>query len=170
MSTILAEVEVAELKSMTPAYELVQASSWKRFANYVVDLVFLYMIMFFWGVIIALASPEVLESIDESENVFGSFADRIIGLLVYGLVMSLIEAIFQGKSIGKFITGTKAVNANGSTISFGKAFARGFSRAVPFNAFSALGNPCYPWHDKWTDTYVIDEKATRRHNEMLRSN
>jgi uncharacterized RDD family membrane protein YckC len=72
--------------------------------------------------------------------------------------------VFRGKSIGKLITGTKAVNEDGSDISFGKAFARGFSRAVPFDAFSALGDPSYPWHDKWTNTYVIDEKQTRLHN------
>jgi hypothetical protein len=31
---------------------------------------------------------------------------------------------------------------------------------VPFEAFSALGTPSYPWHDKWTRTVVIDEKAS----------
>ncbi len=167
---MLAETKILDGYTAVPAYELVQASSGKRFANYLIDLVFLYMIMFFWGIIIVLVSPTILESIDKSESILGSFADRIIGLFLYGLVMSLIEAIFQGKSIGKFITGTKAINADGTAIGFDKAFARGFARAVPFNAFSALGKPCYPWHDRWTGTYVIDEKATRRHNELLRYN
>jgi hypothetical protein len=33
-------------------------------------------------------------------------------------------------------------------------------RLVPFEQFSALGSPSYPWHDRWTKTIVIDEKLT----------
>jgi uncharacterized RDD family membrane protein YckC len=75
---------------------------------------------------------------------------------MYGAYMAIIEGIFKGRSIGKFITGTKAVNEDGSNISFTTAIARGFSRIVPFEPFSALGSPSYPWHDKWNKTYVID--------------
>jgi uncharacterized RDD family membrane protein YckC len=81
--------------------------------------------------------------------------------------MSLIEAMFRGKSIGKLITGTKAVNEDGSDISFAKAFERGLARMVPFEAFSALGEPSYPWHDKWTKTFVIDEKEMRKQNDRM---
>jgi uncharacterized RDD family membrane protein YckC len=79
-------------------------------------------------------------------------------MLMYSVYMALVETIFRGRSIGKFITGTKAVNEDGSSISFTTALARGFARIVPFEAFSALGNPSYPWHDKWCRTYVIDIK------------
>ncbi len=84
--------------------------------------------------------------------------DRIITLLLYGLFMGTIEAITKGRSLGKLITKTKAVNEDGTSISVSTAFTRGLSRAVPFNSFSALGNPPHPWHDKWTKTYVIDIK------------
>ncbi len=76
--------------------------------------------------------------------------------------MFVIEAAFKGKSLGKLITGTRAVNEDGTNVTVKAAFFRGLSRAVPFNAFSALGNPTYPWHDKWTKTYVIDERESNR--------
>jgi uncharacterized RDD family membrane protein YckC len=84
----------------------------------------------------------------------------LISLIFYALYMGLVEGVFKGKSLGKLITGTKAVNMDGSKISFATAFARGCSRAVPFCVFSAFGTPCYPWQDKWTNTLVIDEKKS----------
>jgi len=30
--------------------------------------------------------------------------------------------------------------------------------AIPFNPLSALGSPCSPWHDRWSQTMVIEEK------------
>jgi len=35
---------------------------------------------------------------------------------------------------------------------------RSLSRLVPFDAFSFLGNYARGWHDKWSNTWVIDEK------------
>ena len=166
---MLTENEIAQPADDNNTYQLVQASSGKRFANYLIDMVFFYLVVIFWIIILSLVYPSIQDSFDENDNLFGAFADRIIGLLLYALLMSLVEAIFRGKSVGKLITGTKAVNEDGSDISFSTAFARGFSRAVPFNAFSALGHPCYPWHDKWTRTFVIDEKANRLYNKQLKS-
>jgi uncharacterized RDD family membrane protein YckC len=167
---MLTETETLQHTYAAPVTELVQASSGKRFANYLIDLIFFYLIFVFWGIIIAIVSPETLDSFDDDSSPFGSFGERVLSMIAYAVIMSLIEGIFRGKSIGKLITGTKAVNADGTDISFGKAFGRGFARAVPFDAFSALGSPCYPWHDKWNDTYVIDEKQTRELNQQIRNN
>src|SRR5690606_37410582 len=87
---------------------------------------------------------------------------RLVVLLFYGAYMGLIEAMFKGRSLGKLITGTIAVNEDGSRISALTAFLRGLSRAVPFNVFSALGSPCYPWHDKRNKTYVVEYKDLNR--------
>ena len=60
------------------------------------------------------------------------------------------------------MNGTRAVNEDGTRITFKTALLRSLSRLVPFEAFSALGaNPPYPWHDRWTGTYVIDETQSR---------
>jgi uncharacterized RDD family membrane protein YckC len=142
-----------------PEYHLVQASSGKRFANYIIDLVVFYGLVFVSGIVIALVNPVAIESINDDDIGF-NLLDRLLGLVLYGIYMFAIEAIFKGKSLGKLITGTRAVNEDGSNVSPKAALLRGLSRAVPFNAFSALGNPAYPWHDKWTKTYVIDEKES----------
>ncbi len=142
-------------------YHLSQASSLKRFANYIIDLLSFYAVATTVGVIIALVNPSFIEAL-ENENPGLNIVERLISLLLYGLYMFAIEAIFKGKSLGKLITGTRAVNEDGTNVSLKAAFLRGLSRAVPFNALSALGNPPYPWHDRWTKTYVIDEVASNR--------
>jgi uncharacterized RDD family membrane protein YckC len=128
-----------------------RATTVKRFANYLIDLVVSYIIAF--GVIITLRfiNPELLNGFDE-------LSGRLIFLLIYGVVMCITEAMSNGRSLGKLITGTRAVNANGSNITFQKVFIRNMVRAIPFIAFSALGRPCAPWHDLWSDTIVIEEK------------
>jgi uncharacterized RDD family membrane protein YckC len=138
----------------------VRASTGKRFANYLIDLIVFYFLFFAVGVVIAIISPSTLDSIPEDDFSF-NIMDRLLSVILYAIYMSLVETILKGKSVGKFITGTRAINLDGSRITTGKAFARGFSRAVPFCVFSAFGNPCNPWQDSWTDTMVVDEKLSR---------
>jgi uncharacterized RDD family membrane protein YckC len=134
-----------------------RSSAGKRLANYLIDLVLFYVLLFMLGFILALVSPTFVGIVTNQRSDFG-LLDRFITLLLYAVYMSVIEALFHGKSLGKLITKTKAVNQDGSQISTAKAFERGFSRAVPFCVFSALGNPSNPWQDRWTNTMVINEK------------
>jgi uncharacterized RDD family membrane protein YckC len=133
--------------------EYCRASTSKRFANYIIDLIAFYLAAIFLVFVLEMLKPGIISN----ANIDG-FADRLISLLLYGLVMFLVEAILQGKSLGKLITGTRAVNRNGGTPTLGQFLGRNFIRAVPFNAFSALGRPCKPWHDSGSGTIVIDEK------------
>ena len=134
-----------------------RASTGKRLANYLIDLVLFYVLLFLLGIVLALVSPSFTDFVTNDRPGFG-LLDRLITLLLYAVYMSIVEAVFHGKSLGKLITRTKAVNPDGSQISTAKAFERGFSRAVPFCAFSAFGDPCDPWQDRWTNTMVINEK------------
>jgi uncharacterized RDD family membrane protein YckC len=133
--------------------QLAQASSGKRLANYLIDLVSFYVFMYLFSYVL------VNLSYDLAVIIYGDgheIAGRLIVLVFYGMYMGLIEAVLKGRSIGKLITGTIAVNQDGSRINGQTALLRGLSRAVPFNALSALGSPCYPWHDKWNKTYVVN--------------
>jgi len=134
-----------------------RSSTGKRLANYLIDLVLFYVLLFMLGFILALLSPTFRELLIRMGSDFG-LLDRFITLLLYAVYMSAVEALFHGKSLGKLITKTKAVNLDGTQISTAAAFERGFSRAVPFCVFSALGNPCNPWQDKWTKTMVVNER------------
>jgi uncharacterized RDD family membrane protein YckC len=135
---------------------LVRATAGQRLANYIIDIIAFYVLMIVLGILIGLLAPSLLDSFETGPGF--SFIDRIVSLFLYALYMFAVEAIFKGKSLGKLITKTRAVNTDGSQINATKALQRGFSRAVPFCAFSALGTPCNPWQDSWTDTMVIDEK------------
>ena len=128
---------------------LQQAGSGKRFANYLIDLVVFYILA---GSLAAILMYRGVISSD-----IDPITDRIVTYILRGLFMGIVEAIFKGKTLGKLITRTRAVNEDGSPITAQTAFMRGLSRLVPFEAFSALGDPSYPWHDRWTNTYVIDE-------------
>ncbi|RYY70420.1 MAG: RDD family protein [Chitinophagaceae bacterium] len=140
---------------------LIRADAGKRFLNYIIDIVVFYILIFLIAILVAMIAPEALESfVEEDSSGDAAIGERLISLLLYGIYMGIIETIFKGKSIGKFITRTRAVNLDGSRISAGTAFGRGLSRAVPFAAFSAFGSPCNPWQDKWTNSMVIDEKQS----------
>lgn len=143
---------------LTSEVNLEMAASGKRLANYVIDLVTFYVVIFSLGIVIAIINPSFFDYVDDSPGM--ELLDRLITLILYGVYMGAVEAIFKGKTLGKVITGTRVVNEDGTPISTGTAFKRGIIRAIPFNAFSALGSPCYPWQDKWSDTYVIDEKKS----------
>lgn len=138
----------------------VRASTGKRFANYIIDMIAFYLVAFAIIMFIAVSSPTSIEDMVD-DNAGSQLIDRILFIVGYALFMSIVAALFKGKSLGKLITGTQAVNLDGSSISVGTAFGRGFSRAVPFCAFSAFGNPSNPWQDRWTDTMVIDQKLSR---------
>jgi uncharacterized RDD family membrane protein YckC len=137
----------------------VQASSGKRFGNYLIDVVFFYIVLIVLGIVWGLLSPSTIEMLDTDTEGFNPM-DKLLSMLLYGIILGLVEGIGKGKTLGKLITGTRAVNDDGSKITFSTGFVRGLARAVPFNAFSALGTPSYPWHDKWTNTLVIDEKLS----------
>jgi len=139
---------------------LVRATGGQRLANYLIDIASFYALFIILGIIIALVSPSTIVNLDTDTGGF-QLIDRLISLLLYAVYLGFAEAVLKGKTLGKLITGTRAVNLDGSKITASTAFSRGFSRAVPFCVFSALGSPCNPWQDKWTDTMVIDEKKSR---------
>lgn len=146
------ESHLSEFLELDLNYERV--SHMKRLGNYIVDLIGFYIMLFFVGIFLGLFFPAVID-VFSSEDFGFPFFENIVTLLLYALYMGASETIFNGRSLGKFVTGTRAVNLDGSAITGKTAFLRGLSRAVPFNAFSALGTPPNPWHDRWTDTMVV---------------
>lgn len=137
----------------------IRASAGKRFGNYIIDIIFFYVVFTVIVFLLALFMPESINYLLVNSS---EWAIQLIALIFYSILLSAIEALFNGKTLGKLLTGTRAVNLDGSSISVSTAFKRGFSRALPFCGFSALGSPCNPWQDSWTDTMVIDEKSTNK--------
>lgn len=131
-----------------------RVSHMKRLGNYIVDLIGFYILMFMLGIFMAYFLPALLPIILGDGSGL-SLWGNLFSLLIYAFYMGTLETIFKGRSFGKFLTGSRAVNLDGSNISAQTAFLRGLIRAIPFEAFSALGSPANPWHDKWTDTMVV---------------
>lgn len=140
--------------------QLIQAGHTKRLTNFLVDYLLINILFTFTKMILMLAAPEQTYIITEPVNEWQRLYDYLMLAVFYALYMGLVEAIFKGKSLGKLITGTRAVDMDGSAIGANTAFLRGLCRAVPFSTLSGLGLICYPWQDRWTSTLVIDEKLS----------
>ena len=85
------------------------------------------------------------------------YLDRLITAFFYALFMFLTEMISKGRSLGKLITGTMVVKEDGSLPTSTDFLKRNFSRIVPFDGLSFLGNR--GWHDSWSDTAVVKRKS-----------
>ena len=152
---------------------LMPTSKGKRFANYIIDWISFYIFIF--GSVIIIGGIMAIFDAESSLSFFQKFdnippiLDKIVTLFLYGFYMSMVEILFQGKSFGKFITKTRAVSWDGSKPTINQFVTRGFSRAVPFDGFSFLGDNSNGWHDKWSDTMVVDSSSLPLENFLLES-
>jgi len=139
-----------------PALHIVPANLVKRLANYFIDVIFFSFLLYIVLNIIAPFSPLANKFLTlKPETV--KLIDQLLLSFIYGLYMSVIESLLKGKTIGKYITGTRAVTENGLPISTQTAFVRGLIRIIPFEQLSAISFPPYPWHDRWSKSIVADE-------------
>jgi uncharacterized RDD family membrane protein YckC len=136
------------------------ATRWQRFVNWLIDnllmrfalsqltsLLVVYLLQTF--------SPEYIVSL--SENPWKLLLiGYIIYVVNYVLYYTVCEKAFKGYTLGKLVSGTRAIRTDGKELTFRDALLRSLSRLVPFEVFSGFGDP---WHDTWTNTWVI---RTRR--------
>lgn len=141
-------------------YHLVQASSGKRFVNYLVDRIIFYILFYMLALVLASLNIKIQVEVDPDSTGLALFS-ILIYVFAYALFMGLMEFAMKGKTIGKLLTGTRAVKEDGTHLELKDALLRGICRIIPFNIFSALGNTCYPWHDSISKTYVIDERQSQ---------
>lgn len=129
------------------------ASRGKRFANYLIDLVMYYILFFTITFIMGMAAPELVQNLESDIS-----ATLIIYLIAFSLMVgyyTLFEAYANGRTIGKMMTGTRAIKLDGTKLTPKDALLRSLSRLVPFEVFSGFG---VPWHDSWTNTTVVENK------------
>jgi uncharacterized RDD family membrane protein YckC len=141
-------------------YTYTQARADRRFGDYIIDRVLFYVAWKYWLVKYAVQVILFLRvPVDNSLALWTvSYVMAASTLVLY---LAAFESLTGGKTPGKYAMGTRAVNSDGSRITTTTAILRCLSRLTPFEAFSALGrNPPYPWHDRWTKTFVIVEKLS----------
>ena len=135
------------------------ASQWQRFFNFLIDNLLMrfglsYVTGTAVGVLLAYVAPGYVEKLAYDS---GKLDLLLLGYLVaifnYLIYYTICEKAFKGYTLGKLITGTRAIRDDGGELTFKDALLRSLSRLVPFETFSAFGG--YPWHDSWTNTRVI---------------
>lgn len=145
--------------------EFSPASAWKRFANYMVDIVFIYYIVFNYLDVIRYSRFVNRSGYRNSYNDSFSYIPAFIPLLSLLFYYFILEGIFN-TTVGKCATNTVIVNASGDTPSVGQRLGRTLCRLIPFEAFSFFGEGSRGWHDSITGTYVtksagkFDDKET----------
>ena len=125
----------------------------KRFANYILDRIFMFIFAFIFAIIFAIVAPKAFDSFVEG----GGASEFIFGLLVVIIYYSVFEGL-TGKTLAKYITKTKVVNEKGEKPDFETIFVRTLCRLIPFNVFSFLGSKDTGWHDRLSKTLVVDSK------------
>jgi uncharacterized RDD family membrane protein YckC len=72
----------------------------------------------------------------------------------------LIQEQLWGKTLGKRITHTRVISANGEKPSFGQILGRTLARFIPFDPFCYLFMGSYPVgiHDKVSNTCVVEDR------------
>lgn len=135
----------------------------KRLVNFIVDyIVFLGLFMF---LIVAIGIIAGLVTGDEEFTFFSDLErmnpiiDRIFTGVMYCLYCLFFEYLANGKSIGKMLTKTRVVSADGTKPTLNQLVKRNFTRIVPFDGFSFLTETPQGWHDRWSDTYVVDDSS-----------
>ncbi|HVG11495.1 MAG TPA: RDD family protein [Flavisolibacter sp.] len=139
-----------------------EASTGQRFLNYLIDAL---IMQYGLGMLTGYLVVTTVVAIDE-ETAYSLFGNQssgsfilstyLISIVNYLMYYTICEKLFRGYTLGKLITGTRAIRTDGQELTIRDAFLRTLSRCVPFEPFSALGNS--PWHDRWTDTMVVKSR------------
>ena len=135
------------------------ASTGQRFLNFFIDFLLLrFGLSLLTGIgvliILGLIAPEFMQGLIDNPRSFGTFLVEYLIITINTLLYyTICEKAFRGYTLGKLITGTRAIRIDGGELTFKDAFLRSLSRVVPFEVLSGFGG--HPWHDTWTNTMVI---------------
>jgi uncharacterized RDD family membrane protein YckC len=135
-----------------------RATTGQRFVNWLVDNLLMqfglgYVNGYLVAYLLAFIAPDYLLKIaNNQEGIDFIVLTYLIAIFNYLTYYTICEKGFRGYTLGKAISGTRAIRLDGSELTLKDAFLRSLSRLVPFEAFSGFGTP---WHDSWTKTTVV---------------
>ncbi len=127
------------------------ASKGLRFVNYLIDYFIAGIIQY-----VVILIPVFMMEAGDVQSPFLGFILMLFSFLAYLLYFVITEYLFKGKTIAKFITGTKAVTIEGNELDFSKVLIRSLCRLIPFEQFSFFGET--GWHDSISKTRVVNQK------------
>ena len=145
------------MNSFLDPVELSLASKGLRFANYLIDTIVLYLVnLFMFQPVVLLLIIRTLQNdgvFDSQRVALAYFIYFVLYLIFFVLFMTLQEFLFKGRTIGKFVTGTKVVMQSGEIPTFKDYLIRSLCRCIPFEPFSFFGET--GWHDSISKTRVV---------------
>lgn len=139
--------------------QYVEATIGQRFVNFLIDNLLMrfglsYLTGTAVGVLLGILFPEYMNRIIYSQTSMDllllSYAVGVVNYLFY---YTICEKAFRGYTLGKLVSGTRAIREDGGELTFKDAILRTLSRMVPFEVLSGFAPR--PWHDSWTKTIVI---------------
>ena len=133
-----------------------ETSKNKRFLNSLIDTIIYYLLLFALSIVFGAGlglsgNVEVLED----ENTINIFS-YLLSFLIYFLYYSVFEYYSKGKTVGKYITKSRALREDGLIIDFSECALRSICRFIPFNGLSFLGSN-RGWHDRFSKTMVVED-------------
>ena len=141
-----APLETSFAEPELDADSLPVASSNRRFLNFILDnIAFRVLTM-------AIMVATMVAGIDiwPTNRVY----EVLLGLSLFMLYYAVQEA-FWGRTLAKFITGTKVVTAEGDAPTVQQVIGRTLCRLIPFEAFTFFEKFPVGWHDKFSGTRVV---------------
>lgn len=156
----------------TQIVERNKASLGLRFVNNLVDGIILNWVpsLLIYGIselILFIGRNDIYMAIANFEEQY-VFLNFLIAILISVFYYYFLEYYNNGRTLGKYITGTVVVSLTGETITSNQIWKRTFSRLVPFDGLSFLGTN--GWHDSWSDTRVVKindfDNAMRMESEL----
>src|SRR5205823_1553893 len=132
-----------------PYFQFTHATTGQRFLNFLIDNIVLnftlsYATGYAVGYMLGDLFPDFMSGLIGDNNLVALFfVNYIVGILNYLIYYTLCEKLFRGYTLGKLITGTRAIRENGEELTFKNALLRSLTRLVPFEVFSGFG---VPWH------------------------
>lgn len=128
-------------------------NAWPRFGHFIIDSIIINIL--YAGLEYAFLG---IWWLFDAYDIAFIFFSQAYGLLFFfsGFYYFIFEWKW-GKTPGKYVTKSIAVDEYGNPLELRHAAIRALVRYLPFEAFTCIGSPSYGWHDKFAETYVIKE-------------
>ncbi|MFN0036419.1 MAG: RDD family protein [Saprospiraceae bacterium] len=127
------------------------ADTGKRFVNYLIDRILLQVFVVVGFVLLDFGRSEY------EEPPSGLLTNLALGYFLTLCYYMLLEGAFNGKTLGKLITRTRAVCEDGSPLTWNKAALRSLCRLIPFEPLSFFAGSV-GWHDSLSKTFVVNDR------------
>lgn len=132
------------------------ASPQKRFGNYLVDALVVYIFIYLLELFAVLLFDHGYPGFSNWFTELGSFQYTLFTIAITIVYQGLMETLTM-RTVGKYLTNTKVIYRDGTKPDASTILIRTLCRQIPFDALSYLGRTI-GWHDSLSKTLVVNVK------------